>query len=857
MWHKVRTAAGILEGAIKWDEVVNHGGIGQGNGAGPQSYHSQLLPQVEAYEAMTDQGLRFSNPDGTLNFFQWLIGFVDDNTILLMLKDPSFASSKIEELLEETKRCIDVWQRLVVIAGGEIEIKKSCIAIMSWVLQKGTEMMATVEEAPGTFKLQSLTNPEVFKDLTRLAIEVGERILGVRLALKGNDDDEYDFRLKQAKGLATKISTSPFTRTDAEIIYNERWIPSIGYCLPVTQFTHDQCNKIMVPFYASLLPKMGFNRHIPLAIRYGPKKYNGKGLTHLYTHQFLQHLIRFIGNLRCNDRVGLISRIQMDKYQLYVGSQQHFLLLRSEDYPYGEQSRIQFLWEECTKRGITIHVPGAWTEQLGRENDLFLMDRIVKVVRNPVHLRRINAVRLFLKVSRLSDIVNKDGNKILPWALQGIPNQNSKLDWPPRPTPLPENLKLWREALYKAVGAAAGLYPANLGPPLTLERVQSNDGKDEIVERVNVSLQQLSVGERALLGEFNLTSEMIRNFMQWNAEGTIYVGTDGSVQDGKGAHSFAFTSGERETSWWGGSATTPGNSDEMASQRAEHAGSIAAVLILIALHEIIGINQTVVLWIDNAEVIRRKEVRTNNLQWKETIALDYDLWALSERLTEGLTFPLRWEKVDSHVDRKRMEDPTKQFNGNELAWRINEVADRLAEERRLMKENVAEQLFPEAVVMVKYQGSFIYGDIYENVTEGEHGPALRVYLMEKFHWSVETFDSINWDAMKSFVKNLDGTRETNIIKLLMNWQNDAHQNDIFYGKGGQCPACSKQEHHLHFLSCQDPVLYKLNTGSVNKLERALRKTNTAGTIARVIREVIGALRHNRDPVKPEWKPDKM
>ena len=123
--------------------------------------------------------------------------------------------------------------------------------------------------------------------------------------------------------------------------------------------------------------------------------------------------------------------------------------------------------------------------------------------------------------------------------------------------------------------------------------------------------------------------------------------------------------------------------------------------------------------------------------------------------------------------------------------------------------------------MVEYGGSLIYGDLYERVTEGEHGPALRRYLQEKFGWSDEVFDTIGWEAMHSFVKDLEGTRETNIIKLLMNWQNDAHQNEIFYGKGGQCPACSKTENHLHFISCQDPVLFRMNTASVNRVEKAL------------------------------------
>ena len=159
--------------------------------------------------------------------------------------------------------------------------------------------------------------------------------------------------------------------------------------------------------------------------------------------------------------------------------------------------------------------------------------------------------------------------------------------------------------------------------------------------------------------------------------------------------------------------------------------------------------------------------------------------------------------------------------------------------------------------MVEYQGAFIYGDIYDRVTEGEHGPALRHYLMDKFQWTDEVFDSIHWEAMKSYATNLEGTMETNVIKLLMDWQNDAHQNKIFYGKDGLCPACFKQEDHMHFLACQDPILYKLNTGSISRVEGALRKTHTAGVIARIVREVINALQHGREPVQPEGKQDSM
>ena len=136
-----------------------------------------------------------------------------------------------------------------------------------------------------------------------------ERLLGARLTLDGGDTEEYKYRLDQAKELAGKITASPFTRYDAEIIYRERWISTVGYCLPITQFTDEQCDEIQKHGYNSILPKMGFNRHFPRAVIFGPLKYQGKQLTDYKKFQYTSHLVRFVGYLRQDKDIGNLLRI--------------------------------------------------------------------------------------------------------------------------------------------------------------------------------------------------------------------------------------------------------------------------------------------------------------------------------------------------------------------------------------------------------------------------------------------------------------------------------------------------------------------------------------------------------------------
>ena len=49
MRHQIRTGFGISEDYIEWSEEENIGGIGQGNGGGPPSWHSHMLLLEIAY----------------------------------------------------------------------------------------------------------------------------------------------------------------------------------------------------------------------------------------------------------------------------------------------------------------------------------------------------------------------------------------------------------------------------------------------------------------------------------------------------------------------------------------------------------------------------------------------------------------------------------------------------------------------------------------------------------------------------------------------------------------------------------------------------------------------------------------
>ena len=94
---------------------------------------------------------------------------------------------------------------------------------------------------------------------------------------------EFEYMLEEANILAGRIIQVPLDRFDGEIVYRERWIPSINYCLSITIFSKEHCHKIAVPVERALLPKLGFNRYVPKVVLYGPTKFGCKQMMHVHT----------------------------------------------------------------------------------------------------------------------------------------------------------------------------------------------------------------------------------------------------------------------------------------------------------------------------------------------------------------------------------------------------------------------------------------------------------------------------------------------------------------------------------------------------------------------------------------------
>ena len=66
MQHALRISFGVTQEVIINDDNNNLGGIGQGAGDGPISWHSHMLPLIDSFEDLVPHRAFFMSPDKTM-----------------------------------------------------------------------------------------------------------------------------------------------------------------------------------------------------------------------------------------------------------------------------------------------------------------------------------------------------------------------------------------------------------------------------------------------------------------------------------------------------------------------------------------------------------------------------------------------------------------------------------------------------------------------------------------------------------------------------------------------------------------------------------------------------------------------
>ena len=275
-----------------------------------------------------------------------------------------------------------------------------------------------------------------------------ERYLVVRVGISGSMEAEYHYRLELSRA----------SRQAAAIAYRSYYLPKLSYPLPVTTFTTTQLHRIESPSIQVILAKLGYNRHFPSKVVYGPIWWGGLGIQSL---AFLQgyHRLKLLLRVLNNDTkvtsllITLLRHTAMEAgtNTIFIGTRYHIIRVTQYMTHTWVTSLLRFLAEHAIH--TRLHT-GNFMAPLQRDGDEYLMDLFLN--RRPNYalreLRSINRVRIYLQVYSKACVTNRITGKLnvnLLTRRHSWMVRRSTFIWP-LSEPRPYDWTVWAAALREA-----------------------------------------------------------------------------------------------------------------------------------------------------------------------------------------------------------------------------------------------------------------------------------------------------------------------------------------------------------------------------------------------------------------------
>jgi hypothetical protein len=216
-----------------------------------------------------------------------------------------------------------------------------------------------------------------------------------------------------------------------------------------TSFSKAQCKTVMRPFLNAGLSASGIARYMPRAVVWGPLRYQGLVIRHLYTTQGVEHLLALLRHGTCPTLTGQLLWTSLEELQLEIGLPCSFLSYKYSTFRIlATHSWLAATWQFLSESDSTVHNP-IHKPAPACDNDCFLMVCFAAHGYSGSNLRDLNICRMHLHALRLSDLCTADGRKFTDsfMEIQQDLTCLSPYSWSRPHRPAPRIHSKWRTAL--------------------------------------------------------------------------------------------------------------------------------------------------------------------------------------------------------------------------------------------------------------------------------------------------------------------------------------------------------------------------------------------------------------------------
>ena len=445
----LRTVLDISEEHYSHCDLFPIYGSGQGAGNSAGLWGCISCTAFDCYNKHA-HGATFSSPDLSVTCKIYMIGFVDDTSSSTNDFD-SPVLLPISHYAALAEKDAQVWNDVLHLTGAALNKTKCSYHYLYFIFA----MSGLATAKGGTFNptLHIHFNTDTDKrPLKQLSAYSSHEILGVWKAPAGRELNSIK-KLRRINATHVKnVTNSPFNRQDSWTYYHSMYIPSITYPFPSSSFppkTLDHCQK---QIKKAVLPKCGFNRNTPSAIVYSSYDFAGIDMRDLSMEKGLSQLMYLIMALRTPGVPQQLSLIAMSWAQFLAGVSYPIMMRPSVPLPHLEPMKwIPEIRTFLGKHDLQLELEKSFVPKPQRVNDSFLMDDAIVSSWKVGEIKRINACRLFLGVTLVSDIASIDGTTIDLNYRSNIPSISHKGQLPYQACPSTTTWCLWNRFLNKLI----------------------------------------------------------------------------------------------------------------------------------------------------------------------------------------------------------------------------------------------------------------------------------------------------------------------------------------------------------------------------------------------------------------------
>ena len=874
----VKTTHGVSENNIRTRKKRVLHGIGQGNGGGPAMWIAHLTVMFHALSSVC-VGFAVQCVQGIQSMCTVGTGYVDDVTLGLSV--PRDQPQTEHMIYKHIQRMSQLWEHLLYITGGRLELSKCFWIPISWKWTAGQPRLVSKK----VLRRNLLLRESESRDLIEIPRKTGkdtEKRLGVWSSCDGRWNKEVNQWLAYSRDFSQRLRGYNLSRRTGDLAYHSVWISKFRYSASVIGYSSNQLSAIQSAIIGACLSVAGYNNKFPRAVVFGLPIYGGMGWENIVGLALYEKLKILIGSLRLYDNLGKMIHIQLTWLQVFAGCSVPILQSKLA-LPYLPVSWLTNIHTQLVEHDVQVELSSGWVPSIQRHNDEVLMDIVLTQI--PLWAwEGINRCRLFLQVNTIADIATVDGTYI-PKKIRKVRGKirDNKIDFPIQKRPVKDDIEQWEflinllsieGVLHRPLGAwlrtpdqhfqylinadnsvvykttlkdwkifvrqsrgsrrfiklqlSVDTVPKGISPVSVIESTKyllvTSPKQPNGPARVNTTTiydRRKKLMEHNVLGNYKIDEQLLQNLhTKWkDDEVQLVCATDGGLKDGVGTSSYAIF--------------FPGNHIPIVTGRAgewqprENASSTR--------QELLG-QLGLEYWFARLETKwgrPRKGLQiiliTDSQASIEIMANIPNIMGIKDTLKPEMDIALElfqkraahpWIRI--HICKVEshidMEDAPDTFY-----WGCNNYVDEEATKARIeftvpILQQREDFLFPGAMAGCKIAGRIVNNGLYERLKYHVNGYKLQLYLMEKHHWSKTSHSRVDWKAHSKALKSIPQGQKVTLFKYLHGWLATKRRRcREGYSPTGNCALCQQQENGSHLFQCNNKQIAELREIAWKKL----------------------------------------